>query len=255
MSHVGIAVLKSSFAIIKDYFSWILPNAHNPRKMPMSIKFMKLKNLILKVNKNLKLDFHVFGIENTQIDGFGCFTPNHQGAYDPVAVACTLKKPTTFISKDDNKKLPFIGKIIYAMEGIFLNRKDLRDSLLVMQKMENDLAEQNKNWIIFPEGTRVNDVRDDLLEFHKGAYKAAMKAKAPIIPTALYGTHLALSNKVKLRKYPIYVSYLKPLYVDDYKDMTVEEVTALCRSAIQEEVNRLRKLFDKEVETLKIVKG
>ena len=254
MSHVGSAVLKSSFRIIKDYFSWILPNAHNPRKMPMSIKFMKLKKLILKVNKNLKLDFHVSGIENTQLDGFGCFTPNHQGAYDPLAVACTLKKPTSFISKDDTKKIPFIGKIIYAMEGIFLDRKDLRESLLVMQKMENDLIEQNKNWIIFPEGTRVKDVKDNLLEFHKGAYKAAMKAKAPIVPTALYGTHLALSNKVKLRRYPIYVSYLKPLYVDDYKDMTIDQVTEYCRNAIQQEVNRLRTLFEKEIEYLKIVK-
>ena len=186
----------------------------------------------------------------TQIEGFGCFTPNHQGAYDPLAVITGLKKATTFVSKDDNKTLPFVGNIIYSMEGLFLDRKDLKDSLMVMQKIENDLKEQNKNWIIFPEGTRVKDVNDDILEFKKGAFRTAMKAKVSIIPTAIYGTDVALSNKVKLRKYPIYVTYLKPLTPDDYKDMTVDEVTAYCHDSIQNEVNKLRMLYNKEIQYL-----
>jgi len=251
MSHVGLGLFKSIFAITKHYFSWINPNAHNPNKTPMSIKFKKLKNLTASFNKNLKLQYHICGLENTQIEKFGCFTPNHQGAYDPLAIITALKTQTTFLSKSENKKVPIVGKIIYAMEGIFLDRGDLKDSIDCMQKIEYDLTEQNKNWIIFPEGTRVKDVNDDLLEFHKGAYRAAMRAKAPIIPTALYGSHAALSNKIKLRKYPVYVSFLKPLFYEDYMDKTVDEVTTYCKDSIQKEVNRLRELYNKETEYLK----
>lgn len=251
MPHVISGVLKSLGCIYSSYFGWILPNSKpNKEKDPITIRFRKLKNLVTKVNKNLKIEYHVEGLENIPEDLKCAYLPNHMSAYDPLAVISCLDTPTTFISKLENKKIPVIGKIITAMDGIYIDRKDLKQIVDAMLSVEHDLKEQNKNWIIFPEGSRIKDVFAPMQEFRRGIFRSVMKAQAPIVPVAMYGTHKSLSNKQPLKKYPIYISFLKPILPEEYKDKTPDEICLYCKEMMQKKIDELRVKYFSEIEKL-----
>ena len=64
------------------------------------------------------------------------------------------------------------------------------------------------------------------------------------------GTQNVLKSKYNLKKYPIYLTFLKPLTPEDYKDMSPDEVRETVKSMIQEEVNAQRKAYFTEIEHL-----
>lgn len=250
MSNVGKAVCKRFWTLLHAYFTWILPYSKNPSKEPINIKFKKLKYFIIKLNKSMKVEIHATGNEDLPHDTKCVFLPNHMSAYDPMIISAVLPDATTYLSKIENKKIPVVGRIISAMEGCFVDRNDLEKSLQAMIHIENDLKEQNKNWVIFPEGTRNKDPMAPLLEFHKGSFRTAMRTQVPIIPVALYGTHNCLKSKYKLKKYPVYVTFLKPITPEEYKDKTIDEIRDLVKDRVQVEENKLRKIYYKEIEGL-----
>lgn len=250
MSNVGKAVFKSFGTLVHAYFSWILPYSKHPNREPINIKFKKLKYFINKLNKNLKVEMHVRGLEGIPADIKCAYLPNHMSAYDPMIISSVLPEATTYLSKVENKKIPVVGRIIAAMEGCFVDRGNFQKAVAAMMQIEKDLSEKNKNWVIFPEGTRNRDPNAPLLEFHKGSFRSIMKANAPIVPVALYGTHNCLKSKYNLKKYPVYLTFLKPIMPEDYKEMTPDEVRLMTKNAVQEEVNIQRKLYNQEIEGL-----
>lgn len=239
--------------MLHAYFTWILPYSKDPSKEPINIKFRKLKYFINKLNKNLNADLHVKGLDNVlniPSDIKCAFLPNHLSAYDPMIIACVLPEAVTFLSKVENKKIPLVGRIIAAMEGCFVDRQNFQKAIAAMLYIQEDLSKKNKNWVIFPEGTRNKNPMAPLLEYHKGSFKAIMTAGAPIIPVALYGTQNVLKSKYKLKKYPVYLTFLDPIMPEEYKDMTPDQVLELTKSRTQEEVNAQREAYFKEIEGL-----
>lgn len=250
MSNVGKAVFKSFGTLLHAYFSWILPYSRHPDKEPLNIKFKKLKYFINKINKNLNIDLHVRGLDGLPLETKAAYLPNHMSAYDPMIISSVLPEATTYLSKVENKKIPIVGRIIAAMDGCFLDRSNFQKAVAAMMTIEKDLGEKNKNWVIFPEGTRNRNPNAPLLEFHKGSFSAIMRAQAPIVPVAMYGTHNCLKSKYKLKKYPIYLTFLKPIMPEDYKDKTPDEIRLMAKQMIQEEVDIQRKLYNQEIEGL-----
>ena len=95
----------------------------------------------------------------------------------------------------------------------------------------------DKNWIIYPEGTRNRDVMHPLKMFHHGTFRPAVKAGAPIVPVATYGTFRVLKRKPTYKKYPVYIKFLDPIYPEEYKDMSTIEIANLCQARIQRVVS------------------
>lgn len=250
MSNVGKAAFKRCGTLLHAYFTWILPYSKKPDRQPLNIKFKKLKYFINKINKSLKIEMHVKGSETIPADVKSAYLPNHLSAYDPMIISTVLPEATTYLSKIENKKIPFVGRIIAAMEGCFVDRSNFEKAIEAMMYIEKDLSQQNKNWVIFPEGTRNRNPLAPLLEFHKGSFRAIMKAHAPIVPVAIYGTQNVLKSKYNLKKYPVFLTFLKPLTPEDYKDMSPDEVRETVKSRIQEEVNAQRKAYFTEIEQL-----
>ena len=88
------------------------------------------------------------------------------------------------------------GKIIKGIDGQYIDRNDLKQSLRVMMNVEADLKnKRDKNWIIYPEGTRNRDVMHNLKMFHHGTFRPAVKAGVPIVPVATYGTFRVLQKE------------------------------------------------------------
>ena len=235
MWHILRAVLLSSLRIIWGYFSWMISYSRKNCKTPIEKRYKKARKLILKVNHNLKLDVLVEGKENIPEETC-CFYSNHMGAADPLLYFEALEKPVTFVAKKEIEKLPFVGRVFKSIDGQFLDRGDLKQSLRVMMRVQESLSKKEINWVVFPEGTRNKDHMGKLLPFHHGTFRAAMKAKAPLVPTVVFGSFRILHTKHNFKRYPTYIKFLKPIYPEEYEGKTTEEIAKIVESRVQAEV-------------------
>ena len=209
----------------------------HPEKYPMSVRYKKVRKLLLALNKSFNVNYFVEGQENIPEETC-CFISNHLSAYDPLSLICVMDKPCTFVAKKELENKPFAGKIIKGMGGLFIDRKDLKQSLRIMMQVEEDLKnKKDKNWIIYPEGTRNKDTMLNLKMFHHGTFRPAVKAGVPIVPVATYGTFRVLKGKPNFKKYPVFIKFLKPLYPEDYKDMSTLDIANYVQGLIEKEVD------------------
>ena len=245
MWHLIRAVLLSSCSIIWSYFRHILPYSKHPEKAPLEKRYRDIKKLIHKVNKNLKMDLHVEGLENIP-DTVSCYYGNHLSAADPLPYFDIFDQPIAFLGKIEIMKMPFAGKALKAAGGKFLDRSNLKQQLKVMLSVQDSLAKKECNWFVFPEGTRNKDQMAKLRTFQHGAFRSAMKAKAPIVPVVNYGTFRLLSSKHSFKKYPTFVKFLKPIYPYEYENLSTEEVAKKVESMIQKEISFNMRRIDLE---------
>ena len=163
-------------------------------------------------------------------NGFMLF-PNHQGMYDVLAIIDTCPNPLSVVYKIELKDIPFIKQIAKCVKGFFIDRDDVRQSMKVIMEVAEEVKKK-RNYIIFPEGTRSKE-GNNVGEFKGGSFKAATKAKCPIIPVALVDCFMPFdSNSIK--PVEVQVHYLKPLYYEEYKDMKTTEIAEEVRRRIVE---------------------
>lgn len=218
-----------------------------------SISFVKrytfLRKIIVKVMKGLHVEFHVTGLEKLNADRSYVLTPNHQSFLDGLSFIAILNDPSTFVAKIEAKKYPFVGKAIGIIDGLFLERTNLRQEIKTMTDLRKSLKNDNKKWIIFPEGTRTREKDYAMNEFKAGTFKAPTAAGVNIYPVAMWGSFRVLDIKHKrMRRYPIQVSILDPITPKEYENLSTAEVAKLVQSKVQAEVERLK---EEEKELLK----
>lgn len=165
---------------------------------------------------------------------------NHQSNFDPLLLIDLMETPTTFVSKIETLKFPFVGRVATFLDVLFMDREDLRQSFAVMKEVTRRLEENNERFVIFPEGTRSkNDLRE-LLEFKPGAFKAPMKAKATIVPVAIFGSYKPLNSKFYQRLYRVDIHFFTPIRYEDYKDLSTSDIAQKVEEMVKEKTNELR---------------
>lgn len=128
----------------------------------------------------------VIGLEHVPKEGPVLFVGNHQGNFDiPIALGY-LPKPLGFISKIELQKLPLVNRWMERLECVFLDRKDLRQSLRAMNQAA-EILKSGHSMVIFPEGTRSKGPK--MGEFKPGSLKIAIKAGVPIVPFTINGSY------------------------------------------------------------------
>lgn len=98
-------------------------------------------------------------------------------------------------------------------------------------------VEQGKRYIYFPEG-KYEDNRNTLQEFHAGAFKCAQQAKAPIVPVAIYDSHIAFDFN-SLKKVTTQVLFMSPIYYEEYEELTTREISQMVKERIEEGLKTL----------------
>jgi len=227
------ALVKVGWRIPLEYCTWIRRYSKNRDEYPMELKYKKLRKIVTRIFYGLDMELTVYGLENVPNETCAFFS-NHIAAVDPLPIITTLERPMTFLAKTELEHVPFASSAIRAIEGEFLKRDDLKESLRTMMRIEADLKSNRKNWLIFPEGTRNKDDRAVLLEFHHGTFRPAMKAGVPIVPIAVFGTQRTFDKKSKMKKYPVQLIFGKPIYQNEYQDMTTQDMAILVQSKIQQ---------------------
>ncbi|MTI95840.1 MAG: 1-acyl-sn-glycerol-3-phosphate acyltransferase [Firmicutes bacterium] len=111
---------------------------------------------------------------------------NHQGIFDIMLVMGFIPKPLAFIAKKELTKMPLISTWMRNIGCLFLDRKDVRQAVAVINTGVQQLKD-GTSMVIFPEGTRSRS--SEMLPFRQGSMKLAVRAGVPIVPVSIKGTY------------------------------------------------------------------
>ena len=165
-------------------------------------------------------------------DGFIMF-PNHQGLFDGLVFLESCPKVFSFVMKKEAANVILLKQVRKALGALVIDREDLRQSMKIIQAMAEEVK-KGRNFIIFPEGTRSRQ-GNHTLEFKGGSFKAAMKAKCPIVPCALIDSFIPFDEN-SIRRVTVKIFYLKPMYYEEYKNMKTTQIAEEVKRRIDETI-------------------
>ena len=179
------------------------------------------------------IDFECHGLENIPKENGFLLYGNHQGLFDIVAIGATCPNPLAAVLKKELKGVPFVEQIRLCTNSFLMDREDLRQSMTVINNVIKEVK-AGRNYLIFPEGTRSRK-GNEMLAFHNGSFKCALKAKCPVIPVAFVNSFKVLDEK-GCKPVNVQIHYLKPISPEEYEGMGTSELAAMVRSRIEEVV-------------------
>ena len=237
-------IFSCGWHILGCYFRWIHKYSRHPERYPIEVRYAAARELITFVMKRMRIRLELNGFDNflNQKGGF-LVAPNHLSMMDVLFDVALSDRPLTFVAKIEAKKMPFIGSILTAMDGLFLDRNDLRQNAIIMREVGKRFSE-GKIIVIYPEGTRQKNHRAPLLPFHPGTFKVAAKAGVPILPIAEYGTFRLFDIHHDYRQNLVQMTFFPPVMPEEYTKASSPEVAAMIQQKVQIEVNRQRELDD-----------
>ena len=191
----------------------------------------------------LGVKMRVNGEEN--LKGPAVFIMNHESVIDIFTIAAIAPQKTTFVSKKEVARFPFLG-IIMRMGGcIFIDRSNTRSAV---ESIQEGVKERRENYsiIVFPEGTRSNE-KQGLKPFKKGCMHIAMAASIPIVPIGQNGarTHASGKSLVIKKGSPIYFEIGKPISTDMWNLENAEKQMELLQDEVKNLIAKAKAKRDK----------
>lgn len=180
---------------------------------------------------------NVIGLENIPADIPVLYVANHRSFFDIVVSYSTVPNLTSFVSKKEIRKVPFIRQWMHFMKCLFLDRDDIKEGLkTILQGIEQ--IKEGYSIFIMPEGTRNHT--DTVLPFHEGSFKFAQKTGCPIIPVTLSNTDDAFEKHFPwVGKANVTVVFGEPIYLDKLSKEDKKFVGAYTRNIIQENLDKI----------------
>ena len=207
--------------------------AKHPECYPEKERWQHIQKIMTMVIDSGNINLHVTGKENIPMEGNFMLYANHQGMFDVVALAATCDRPLGAVYKKELKNVPILKDILAATLSFDMDREDVRQSLTVIQNVVKEVT-SGRNYLIFPEGTRSKN-GNVMGEFHGGSFRAATKAKCPIIPVAFIDSFKVLDQKGSA-PVSVQMHYLKPIPYEEYADMKTVELAALVKERIAQAI-------------------
>lgn len=208
--------------------------AKHPERYEEAQMYQHIQYILRRAIRGGNIDLQMSGVENIPTEGGFLLYSNHQGMFDILAVAATCDMPLGAVLKKELKDVPFLKQIISCTKSFPMDREDVRQSLTVIQNVTAEVK-GGRNYLIFPEGTRSRST-NDLLVFHNGSFRCAVKSKAPVVPIALVDCYKVLDQKGS-KRVSVQIHYLEPIDYEQYKDMNTKELAALVRQRIEDKIS------------------
>lgn len=197
--------------------------------------YKMLRFITRRANKGGNVTIDVHGQENIPSkDGF-IFFPNHQGLYDVLAIMDACPRPFSVVAKKEVENIQFLKQVFSCMKAYMIDREDVRQAMQVIVNVTNEVK-NGRNYIIFAEGTRSKNGNHPG-NFKGGSFKAATKAKCPIIPVALIDSFKPFDTN-SIEPVTVQVHFLKPMLYEEYKDMKTNEIAAEVKRRIEEVIEK-----------------
>lgn len=216
---------------------WKIPNAYrkllryakHPQQYSEEERYRHTQMIMQWVIDSGNINLEVCGQGNIPEKESFLLYGNHQGMFDVVALAATCNRPLGAVYKKELKNVPILKHILRSTNSFAMDREDIRQSLTVIQNVVKEVA-SGRNYLIFPEGTRSKN-GNQMGDFHSGSFRAAMKAKCPIVPFAFVDSFKVLDQKgcapVTVKLY-----YLQPIFYQEYAHLNTVELASLVKERI-----------------------
>jgi 1-acyl-sn-glycerol-3-phosphate acyltransferase len=134
----------------------------------------------------------VVGAEHIQLHRAALYTVNHASNVEPPILFAVLRGLTPrlkVVYKAVLRKLPILGRGFDVVGFVPIERENRERATQAIDKAALGVQAGN-SLLMFPEGTRSRT--GALLPFKKGAFVLAIKAQAPVVPTAIHGAARAM---------------------------------------------------------------
>ncbi len=115
---------------------------------------------------------------------------NHQSKYDIPLLGGFLGKPLGFVAKKELFRIPILSFWMREIGCIPLDRKDISGGVSTISRLGSRMKEENRGFIIFPEGTRTRDPDGAIQGFRQGSLRLAVENGIPVLPVTIDGTRL-----------------------------------------------------------------
>lgn len=186
---------------------------------------------------------HGYGFDNLPNEPGYIMYPNHQGLFDVMGLVYLNPTPFGVVIKKEAYKIPLLRQLVQTLGGLFMDREDVKQGLQII----NEVAKQVKggrNFLIFPEGTRSKN-GNHIGDFKSGSFKAATKAKCPIVPIAIIDSYLPFDRN-STKKVNVQLHVLPPIPYEEYHGMKTAEIAEVVKNRIQQVITENEHNFNHE---------
>ena len=167
---------------------------------------------------------HTKGLEKTPKEGRFLLVCNHLFIADPgILLHCFKKSQLAFITKQENRKLPFIGPIMHKVLCQPIDRENDRSALKTILRCIQLLKEDKCSIGVFPEGYTSKDGK--LHPFRPGVFKVAQKANVPIVVCTIRNTRPIFRNLKKLKKTDVELHLVTVIPPEEFKGLSTVELS------------------------------
>lgn len=177
----------------------------------------------------------ITGKEKIPTDSRFLFVSNHRSGFDPVIVRALLGKyNVNFISKPQNFEVPLLKHFLIRLKFLSIDRNNVRDSLKTLLKAVEYIKNDEGSMGVYPEGMRSRS--GELLPFHDGVFKIAIKANVPVVVACMQGQEVIKKNMlIPFKKTVVYFDILDVLSVEE--KVSSHELAEKARTLIQNKLD------------------
>lgn len=164
------------------------------------------------------------GMEKTPQSGRFLLVCNHQQFADPgIILHCFKKSQLTFISKQENRKIPIINKFMHCIRCQLIDRDNDRQALQAIIECIRMIKADEASVAVFPEGYTSRDGK--LHHFRPGVFKIAQKTGVPIVVCTINDTRPLFHNVKRLRRTPVALHLVDVIRPEQYAGMKTNEIS------------------------------
>jgi len=176
-----------------------------------------------------------FKLPSTLPDG-AVFIATHQSSLDYPLLGSFIPRYLT-ITNMNTELIPFASYVSKLIGVRYMNIKDLGKISAVYKELEETLKE-DRNIIIFPEGTRGNGIT--LKPFKKSAFRLAKNSNKPIVPIIIDGTRKLVAKGdpcfKTVKRTEVLIKILEPVYPKDFSNE--EEMLQFVKEKMEYKLHR-----------------
>jgi 1-acyl-sn-glycerol-3-phosphate acyltransferase len=233
-------MLRRNFFALPPLFVKIMNYATND-KVSEEEKYKTIRKLGIMGCKSGNVTVHGYGFE--QLEGLSGYImyPNHQGLFDVLGLVYLNPASFGVVIKKEAYDIFCLKQLVQTMGGLFMDREDPRQGLQIINEVAKQVKE-GRNFLIFPEGTRSKN-GNHLGEFKSGSFKAATKAKCPIVPIAIIDSFIPF-DEPSTRQVDIQLHVLPPISYEEYQGMKTAEIATMVKERIEKVIEENEHRFN-----------
>ena len=230
MNRILLMVLRNFWKVPGAWFK-LCHYAKHTDEYPELEKYRHIQYILKLAVTSGNIDLQVYGKENIPEDNGFLMYGNHQGLFDILAIAASCDNPLAAVLKKELAEIPFLKQVKQCTNSFAMDREDIKQSMGVILNVIKEVK-KGRNYLIFPEGTR-SKKGNQMVEFHSGSFKCALKTGCPVVPVALVNSFKVLDEK-GCKPVAVQIHYLKPILQEEYKDMNTAQLAEVVKSRIEE---------------------